>query len=223
MEPPRSRRIRYRSDQEGAVRCPSLVAGLVGTRGNDRGAVVGGHLLVGGVEVGLVARCRGDRRPEIIGHDDLGDPAVEVEGVGVRCDPVHQLLGTQGLGVEVGRGAEDRHEEFGLETELQGRGVVDGDSKTREVDEHLLAGFVVLAHRHVAVASPDPVTLTELGVAVTIGVQLAVFEPQELQGHPLLGEFLLHHVVVGLGVVRRGLGDVGEETTFELVVVHLFW
>ena len=134
---------------------------------------------------------------------------------------MEQLLGTQRLGVEVGRGAEDRHEELGLETEFKCGLVVDRDGEAGKVDEEFLAGLVVLAHRHVAVASPNPIALTELGVAVAIGVQFAVFEPQQLQGHPLLGEFLLHHVVVGLGVVRRGLGDVGEETPFEFVVVHL--
>jgi hypothetical protein len=44
-----------------------LVAGLVGPRGNDDGAVVTGHLLVGGVDVGLVSVRLGDSTAQIVG------------------------------------------------------------------------------------------------------------------------------------------------------------
>ena len=44
----------------GVVSCPSFITRLVGPGGNDRGTVVGGHLLVGGVDVRFVTMCFGD-------------------------------------------------------------------------------------------------------------------------------------------------------------------
>ena len=130
-------------------------------------------------------------------------------------------MAAQRLGVEVARRAQHRDEEFGLEVEREGGFVVDGDGETRKVDEELLCGLVVEAHDDVATAPPVAVALAELGVAVTVGVQFAVFEPEQLQGHALLGELLLHGVVVGLGVTRRRVRDIGKESSLEGVVVHL--
>ena len=197
-----------------------LVAGFVGPRGYERGAVVRRHLLVGGVDVGFVAMSGGDAGLEVVAHHDVGDPAVEVEGVRVRAHPMDELLAAQRFSVEVGGGPQDRHEEFGLEVEFQGRCVEDGNSEAGQVDEHLLTGLVVLAHHDALVSPPDPVALTELGAAVTIGVLFAVFKLQELERHSLSGELFLHRGEVGLGVARRRLRDVREESTLEFIVVH---
>jgi hypothetical protein len=62
--------------------------------------------------------------------------------------------------------------------------------------------------------------VTELGVAVTIGVELSVFEPQELECDSLDGKFLLHRGEVGRGVTRRRSRRV-KETALERVVVEI--
>ncbi len=115
---------------------------------------------------------------------------------------MQQFLAAQRLHVEVGGGAEDRDEQLGLKGHLQRGGIIDGDGEPGKVDEELLAGLVVLAHRDAQVLSPRAIERTELGVGVTTGVLLEVFEPEQIERDPLLREFALHVVEVGLGTDR---------------------
>ena len=62
-----------------------LVAGLVGPRRDDGDPVVGGHLLIGGVHVGLVAVRLGDARAEVVADHDLVTAPHRLEGVHVRA------------------------------------------------------------------------------------------------------------------------------------------
>ena len=163
-----------------------------------------GHLLVGGVHVRFVAVRLGDARAQVVGHANRGAAPVELEGLLVRVAPVHELLAAQRLGVEVARSAEHRDEQLGPEAHREITLVVDGNGESGKVDEHLLAGLVVLAHRHVELLAPVAIELTELAVFVTVGVELLVLDPEQHERHALLGEFLLHHRVVGFGASSRG-------------------
>jgi hypothetical protein len=154
-----------------------LVAGLVGPRRDDRHAVVGRHLLVGGVHVGLVTVRPGDAGPKVVADHDLVTAAHELEGVGVRGHPVQELLGCKGLGEQVVRGACDRHEQLGVECQRARASVIDGDLLAREVDEELLARAVHLAHDDVDASLPGPIQIGELAVAITVRMVLAVLEP----------------------------------------------
>jgi len=196
-----------------------LVAGPVGPRWNDDAAVVSGHLLVGGVDVGFVAVRPFDATAQIVGHQDLGTTPEEFEGLNVRTDPLFELLASGGDGEGIAARTEDRDEELGLETHREIALVIDRNRETRVVDEELLCGLVVLAHDDVAVTSPRAIEMAELGVAVTIGVQLFVFEPQELQRHALDGQLLSHRGEVGCGVTLRRSCR-GEESRLERVVVE---
>ena len=97
--------------------------------------------------------------------------------------PVFELLTAQGPRKEVTTRAQDRHEQLRIETDGEITFVVNGDRETRKIHEEFFTGLVVLAHGHVTVFAPGPVELTELAVAVTTRVQLAIFEPQQLQRH----------------------------------------
>jgi len=83
--------------------------------------------------------------------------------------PVQELLGGEGLGVEVVRRPGDSHEQLGLQCYLAGFSVVDRDRLAREVDEELLARPVLLAHDDVDLSPKGPVQVGELAVAVTVG------------------------------------------------------
>jgi len=52
-----------------------LVAGFIGTGGQDADAVMPGHFLIGGVEVGFVAASTADACAGVIGDDQLGNSA----------------------------------------------------------------------------------------------------------------------------------------------------
>jgi hypothetical protein len=69
-----------------------LVARLRRPRRDDHAPVVGGHLLVRPVDLRLVAVGPGHPRAQVVGHEDLGRTAEELEGADVGGDPVGQLL-----------------------------------------------------------------------------------------------------------------------------------
>ncbi len=199
-----------------------LVAGFVGSRRNDHDAVVLGHFLVGGVDVRFVAVRLRDARAQVVGHANRGAAPVGFEGVLVGVAPVHELLAAQRLGVEVAGRTEHRDEQLSLKTDGEITLVVDGNGESGKVDEHLLAGLVVLAHRHVELLAPVAIELAELAVLVTVGVELFVLDPEQHERHALLGELLLYHRVVGFGANSRGTRGRAEQPGLERVVIAQF-
>ena len=192
---------------EHAVLDCSLVPGLPRPRGDDDGAVVGGEVLVGAVDVGLVAAGAGDGASELVRDPQRGGAAEVVHHVDVRVDPVLQLLGLGRLGVGQLAGAEDGDEQ--LDPPQLARASVDqGGPLPGEVDEGLLAGAVHLAHRRPQPPRPLPVDLTELGVAVAGRMDLEVLLPEELQGDAVAPEFAVDVRTVGAGPIvhRRAAG-----------------
>ena len=65
----------------------SLVPGFSWTGRYDRGVVMIGQVLVGGVDVGLVAARVFDARFEIVRYDDLRDTVKVFKGMDVGIDP----------------------------------------------------------------------------------------------------------------------------------------
>jgi hypothetical protein len=70
-----------------------------------------------------------------------------------------------------------------------GPGVGDGKLLAGVVDEHLLAGAVVLAHDHVELPSPEPVALAELRVLVPFRLPILVLQPKELESERTLAVY----------------------------------
>ena len=158
-----------------------LVTGLARPRRDHDGAVVGGQVLVGAIDLGLVAAGAGDGALELVRDPQRGGAAEVVHHVDVRVDPVNQLLGLGRLGVGEAAGAEHGDEQ--LDRAQFTRAPVDQRRPlAREVDEGLLAGAVHLAHRRPQPPGPLPVDLAELRVAVAVRMDLGVLLPEQLQG-----------------------------------------
>lgn len=88
------RRIELGQAEEGATAQPrqnpaldqqhpgfglGFVLGFVGPRRNDGDPVVGRHLLIGGIEVGLIATGAGDARFEVVRDEDIRQAGQELE------------------------------------------------------------------------------------------------------------------------------------------------
>src|SRR5664279_5639319 len=93
---------------------------------------------------------------------------------------------------------------------------IDGDGRTRPVDEELLAGLVFLSQNYVLRATPALVEITEPAVLIPLRVGRPIFFPEQLQGNALaLLALLLKHREIwcgsvgltatdGFGAVQRG-------------------
>ena len=158
----------------------------------DSHPVVAGQIVVGGVGVGLVAMRPAHRRAEIVRNEQLGAAAIEAERPHVRRDPVGQRLRPRRLGVGVVRRPENRDEDLRL-AKLSGVAVDHRDRLPRVVDEHLLAGAVLLAHHHVELGRPGPVQLAEPAVLHPLGMRLLVLLPQQRERHPLAAKLAVNH------------------------------
>jgi hypothetical protein len=89
----------------------------LGSPCRDHGeAIVLREVRVGPIDLGFIAVGTGHGRFEVIGDDDLGDPAERRKGPHVRADPVGQTLGPGGFGVGVAGGPQDRNKNDRLVT-----------------------------------------------------------------------------------------------------------
>jgi hypothetical protein len=198
-----------------------LVPGMSRAGGYDGGAVGRGELQVGAIDDGLVAAGGRDAAAEVIGHDDRGRPAEELDHPHVGADPRGQVLRGTRLGVHVA--ARPQHADEQLDRDQRARGGVDDHRPLAgEVHEGLLAGAMDLAHRGRQRVRPLVVVPTELAVAIPVGMLLEVLEVEPLQGHPGPLELLVDPGHIGQ---RPGHpDDVAhplEEPGFKLGVVPL--
>ena len=174
---------------------------------------MGGQVLVGAVDVGLVAAGAGDGALELVGDPQRGGAPAVLDHVDVGGGPVRQLLGRGRLGVGEAAGAERGDEQ--LDRPQLTRAPVDQSRPlAREVDESLLAGAVHLPHRRPQPPRPLPVDLAELRVAVAAGMDLEVLLPEQLQRDPVALELAVDVRAVGSGSVghwRRAAKQPGLE------------
>ena len=203
-----------------------LVARLARAGRQDADAVMRRHHAVAAVDLGVVERRLVDPGLQIIGHDEAGHAAQEPEHADMGPDPIRQRLGPGGLGIGVVRRPEHGDEDLGFAHDTR-LGIDDPDLLARVIDEHLVAGGVVLAHHRRQAPLELPEQVAEPGVAVAIRVPVPVFLPQhhqidagalqfarqsrpirlgppaESRPHPGAGEQpLLQHVVGQLGGQR---------------------
>lgn len=85
-----------------------LVAGLPGSGGHDRRAVVFGHVGIGPVDRRFVETGFGHAGLQIVADHLRGHPSKEGEGATMRPNPVGQALAPGRLGVPSGRILETR-------------------------------------------------------------------------------------------------------------------
>ena len=154
-------------DDENAHLDLGLVARLPRSGGQDRRVVVGGEILVGAVDAGLVAARRGDAGLQVVAHHGAGHAADGGEGVDVGADPLGQRLAPAGFGVGVIGGPQHRDEDVGAPLHA-GRGVEHRHRVARPVDEQLLAGSMRLPHRRRDGLPPIPIEIAEAAIAVAV-------------------------------------------------------
>ena len=217
-----------------------LVARLARAGRQDADAVMRRHHAVAAVDLGIVERRLVDPGLQIIGHDQPGHAAQEPEQADMGPDPIGQRLGPGRLGIGVIRGPEHGDEDLGFAHHTR-LGIDDPDLLARVIDEHLVAGGVVLAHHRRQAPLELPEQVAEPRVAVAIRMPVPVFLPQhhqidagplqfarqgrpirlrppaESRPHPGAGEQpLLQHVVRQLG--RQRPRQPGRRRPLEIVL-----
>jgi hypothetical protein len=102
------------------------------------------------------------------------------------ADPVRQRLAPACLGIGVVRGAEHPDEDLGG-PDLAGRAGDDGDGLARIVDEHLVAGRVLLAQHRRQPPLEASEQLAKAAVAIACGMDLPILLPehQKIDARPL--------------------------------------
>jgi hypothetical protein len=120
---------------------------------------------------------------QIVGHHEPRTALEKRKHADMRADPVGQALGPAGLGVGVVGGAQHADKDLRW-ADLAAARVDDRHRLAGIVDEHLLAGEVVLPHYRRQPTFELAVELTEPAVTVAAGVCRAVFLPQHGQIDP---------------------------------------
>jgi hypothetical protein len=157
-----------------------LVARAIRTRRQNADAVMRRHHGVAAIDLGIVERSLVHAALEIVGHDETRHAAEEAEHAHMRLDPVRQRLRPGRFGVGVIRGAQHCDEDLGV-AHLAGRRIDDGDLLAGVVDEHLVAGDVVLAHHRRQASLELTIEIAESRVAVAVRMSFAVLLPQHHQ------------------------------------------
>jgi hypothetical protein len=98
-------------DQDGLLDL-RLVARLSRSRRQDRGSVMGRHLGVGPVDLGVVEAGLDDGGFGAVRHDEFGNPADRLEGAHVGVDPIGQRLRPTRLGEGEARRPQHRDEDL---------------------------------------------------------------------------------------------------------------
>ena len=154
-----------------------FVAGPIWPRRQHRRAVMGGELGVGSIDLRVVEARLDDRDLGIVGHQQPGHAAEEIERAHMRVGPVRQRLGPARPGERQAGGAEHGDEEMGV-ADLAGQPVYHHRHRVAGiVDECPVAAEMGLAHRHRQPRFPRPVQRAEPAVAIAVGLQLDIFVP----------------------------------------------
>src|SRR5579872_3307309 len=142
----------------------------------------------------------------------------------MSADPVDQLLIVGGLRVGIGTGVQVGDEA------MAGSGrpalwIMDRNLRAAPIDEHLLAGLVLLTQYLVQFVDPALIQFAETAVAVVLRIRLFVFFPQQLQSYmpvPLL--LLVDNRQIGcrLGWVGGTWLHHTEQGRLQLLVAPLF-
>lgn len=140
------------------------------------------HVVVGRIDVGLVAAGLVHARLQIVGDQQVRRAAEEGEGADMGADPIRQALRPRGLGKGVVAGAKHGHKDLGL-ANLAAERVLDGKGLAGVVDESLFPGQMDLAHGWLEFADEGAVAVTETTVLQAVRMLRLVLLPEQKQGH----------------------------------------
>ena len=198
-----------------------LVPRLVGSGGNDRGAVVRRHVGIGPVHRRLVEAGLGDAGLQIVADDLPRHTAEERQDVHMHGDPVRQRLAPGRLRVDQAGGAQHRDEDL-RPARLAGRPVEHLHGVTGEVDEQLLPRDVHLAQRRLQPPDPLPIEIAEPGIAEAVRSTGAVFFPQQRQRHVRATQLAMDRGPVRhRPLVHRHIRHRWEQQLLETIVVQI--
>ena len=139
------------------------------------------------------------------------------------ADPVRQIPCPGGLGVGVVAGAQHRYEDVGGPG-FTGCRIDDVDGVAGVIDEHFLAGPVILPQHHIQMARPVAILIAEPTVVDSVGLALLVFLPQQLQRHAAIGlQLLVHFGEVRLRSGPRRRWHWRKQQLLQLSVVQALW
>src|SRR5713226_3277435 len=110
--------------------------------------IVHGHLLVGGVEIRIVAAGAAHSRSQVIRDQESGHSRKVFKSMNVSADPGGQLLVSGSFRVSVGTRAQHHHEQRRW-PDFAGNRIVHRNRGTGPVHETLLARLVYLAKNYI--------------------------------------------------------------------------
>jgi len=155
------------------------------------------------VRGGLVAVGAGHEGTRLVGHQQAGHAADELQRVNDAGHPVAGFLAGGGAGIGVIGGAEHRDKYLGLRY-LAGAGVHDGQRLPGVVHKQLVARLVGLAHGAFQALCPGLVLLAEGAVLVRLPCMMVlVFLPQQLQGDAGASQLAVDVCAIGFEVPGR--------------------
>ena len=147
-----------------------------GWKNADR--VVGRHLAVAAVDLGIVERGLVDAALQVVRDDELGHAAMEAEHAHMGFDPIRQGLGPGRFGIGQVGGAEYGDEDLGV-ADLAGERIDDRQLLAGVIDEDLVAGDVMLAHGRRQAALEGAKQIAEARVAVSVRMVREIFLVQD--------------------------------------------
>ena len=178
-----------------------FVAWLVGPRRHHSHPIMHRKLLIGGIQIGIVAAGSRHRCLGIVGYRQLRYTTKKFQSVNMGLNPGFQLLIACRFRVGVRTGSQHRHKQRGG-SRLTGGGVIDREGRSGPVHKHLFPGFVLLPQHHIQVPPPVLITLAKPTVAISIGMGLPIFLPHQLQRQMAM---LLQLLVNGFPIRLRPL------------------
>src|SRR5712692_21374 len=153
---------------------------MMGARRHNSHVVVHRKLLVGGVDIRIVAAGTAHSRSQVIRDQESGHSRKVFKSMNVSADPGGQLLVSGSFRVSVGTRAQHHHEQRRW-PDFAGNRIVHRNRGTGPVHETLLARLVYLAKNYILLPAPTLVELAEATVAVSLRMNLPVLFPSQLQ------------------------------------------
>ena len=146
--------------------------------------VVAGQIVVGGVDVRLVATGLADTTFQVVGDNGLGDTAVKGKRADMGADPVLKALA--GGGLDIGITACTQYGDKDLSVaDCAGCRIDDINGLAGIVNEQLFSCPMFMAHGNIQAGGSVTVTVAEPAVLIAVRVLLLVLLPEQVESDTL--------------------------------------